>query len=218
MLYMKYNSICSALIIATTPQPQFYNADAYAKRLVGNAYSIPVVDIILRRLQGMFASKRYEGYTYAFEWKDSGPEINDDESGVSDEDDAQLFPAPMAVASMPSHPQPDQDEQHDEENQKPSANFCVPRKEVRPKREDDDQKPPAHDDGVNDEKESPTARVQLKSQMNPPAALSGREISEECSLPDKPIVAEVCESGIPRPNNTPPSCQVRDLSEELEDI
>jgi hypothetical protein len=73
---------------------------------------------------------------------------------------------------MPSHPQPDQDEQHDEENQKPSANFCVPREEVHPKREDDDQKPPANDDGVNDEKESPMVRVQIKSEKNPPA-LSG---------------------------------------------
>ena len=118
---------------------------------------------------------------------------------------------------MPSHPQPDQEEQHHEENQKPSANFCVHGKEVRPKREDDDQKPLAHDDGVNDEKESPTPRVLLKSQKNPPA-LSGREISKESSPPDKPRIAEVCESEIPRPNNTSTSCQVPGLSEELEDI
>ena len=252
---------CSAQLssLLLPPQPQFYNADQYAKRLVGNAYSIPVVDIILRRLQGMFASKRYEGYTYAFEWKDSGPEIHEDDD---DDDEAQLFSSPTTVASMPSHPQPDQEEQqqqHDEENQKPSANVCVARKEMRPKREDDDQKPPAHDDGVNDEKESPSAsqkylpavsgreiseecnfpdkpiiaegceseiprpgvndekELPSVSQKNPPA-LSGREISEECSFPDKPIIAKVCESEIPRDTNTPPSCQVRDLSEEFEDI
>ena len=215
------------------PQPQFYNADQYAKRLVGNAYSIPVVDIILRRLQGMFASKRYTGYTYAFEWKDSGPEIHDDddESSVSDDDDkAQLFPTPTAVASMPnSHPQQQQQQQqHDEENQKSSANnVCVSGKEeVRPKREDDDQKPPAHDDDdgvINDEKESPTARVLLKkkNQKNPPAlqVLSGREeILKKSSLPNKPRIAKAFESEIPRPNNPSPSCHVRGLSEELEDI
>jgi hypothetical protein len=197
--------------------------------LVGNAFSIPVMDIILRRLQGMFASKRYEGYTYAFEWKESGPAINDDDSRVSDDDEAQLFPAPSAVASMPSHPQPAEDAQHEEEDQKPSAISRVPRKEVRPKREDEDQKPPAHDDNVDDEKESPTTKVPMKSQKNPPA-LSGRQISdahripyqedEDCSLPGKPIIAKECESEneIPRPINTPPSCQVRDLSEELVDI
>jgi hypothetical protein len=42
---------------------------------------------------------------------------------------------------MPNHPQPGEDEQRDEQKQKPSANFCVPRKEVRLKREDNDQKP-----------------------------------------------------------------------------
>jgi hypothetical protein len=158
--------VCSTLIIATALQPQFYNADQYAKRLVGNAFSIPAVDIILRPLQGMFASKRYEGYAYAFEWKDSGPNINDDESRVSDDDEGQLFPAPLAVASKPNHPQPGEDEQHDEENQKPSANVCGPRKEVRLKREDNDEKPAERDDGVDEEKESHTARVPMKSQKN----------------------------------------------------
>jgi hypothetical protein len=215
--------VCSALCTAT-PQPQFYNADEYAKRLVGNAYSIPSVDIILRRLQRMFASKRYEGYTYSFEWKDSGPDISDDDSRVSD-DDEELFPALLAVASMPSHSQPDEDEQHDDGKQRPSAISSVPRKQARPKREDQNQKSPAHDDDV-DEKELPTARVPMSSHNDSPA-LSGQEISdahkiaykkdEECSLPEKPIVTEGCESEIPGPDNTP-QCQVGDLSEVLMDI
>jgi hypothetical protein len=82
------------------------------------------------------------------------------------------------------------------------------------KREDQNQKLPAHDDGVDDEKELPTARVPMSSQNNS-QALSGQETSdaheiphetdEECSHPEKPIIVEECESEneIPGSNNTP---------------
>jgi hypothetical protein len=171
--------LTATALCIVTPQPQFYTADQYAKRLVGNAYSIPVVDIILRKLQGMFASKRYEGYTYAFEWKESGPEINNedvgDDSKVSDEDEARLVSPPvptaaMASSNMPSRPSQtaeDEDGGQDpkKKDQKPAEISCVVvPQSVCPKMEDheddhEDQKPPAahdddddNDDNVVDEK------------------------------------------------------------------
>jgi hypothetical protein len=243
----------------TTTQPQFYTADQYAKRLVGNAYSVPVLDIILRPLQKMFASKRYEGYTYAFEWKESGPEINDyddadaDNADADDGDDddsssttsrvlvsssaddndhdhdheeARLLvlssSVPLAAvaavasssSSMPaSHPQPpDEDEQQqqqydddDDDDQKPSAiSFCIhSRKEqVRsPKREDNNkdgeeedqnQKAPAHDNDVDDEKESPAGPA--SQNILSAFFLSGGEKSD---VPDIPCQQEEEGSGQP---------------------
>ena len=53
----------------TTNQPSYYNDDGYAKRLIGNAFSVATVDILLRSLQGKFPQRVYPNYTYPFFWK-----------------------------------------------------------------------------------------------------------------------------------------------------
>ena len=42
--------------------------DGYAKHLIGNAFSVPVVSIFLRPLKKIFGSTIYEGYDYQYEW------------------------------------------------------------------------------------------------------------------------------------------------------
>jgi hypothetical protein len=44
------------------------NCEDYAKRLVGNAFSVPVVQDLLRPLQTLFVSRKYAGYDYEFPW------------------------------------------------------------------------------------------------------------------------------------------------------
>lgn len=47
----------------------YLNAERYAKRLVGNSFSIPVVMKLLEPLGDLFPHKEYEGYSYVFPWK-----------------------------------------------------------------------------------------------------------------------------------------------------
>ena len=46
----------------------FFDASEYAKRLVGNAYSVPVMEYLLKPLQQLFATHEYPPYQYAYEW------------------------------------------------------------------------------------------------------------------------------------------------------
>jgi hypothetical protein len=39
----------------------YYNEQEYGKRLIGNAFSIPVVEVLLRELQGIFPQATYVG-------------------------------------------------------------------------------------------------------------------------------------------------------------
>jgi hypothetical protein len=45
-------------------QPSFFSADDYCKRLLGNGFSIPTVEILLRPLVDLFGSKVYTNYNY----------------------------------------------------------------------------------------------------------------------------------------------------------
>ncbi len=47
----------------------FFNKEEYAKRLIGNAFSVPVIDILLRELQSKFERRVYMNYAYEFAWK-----------------------------------------------------------------------------------------------------------------------------------------------------
>lgn len=46
-----------------------YDSDGYCKRLLGNSYSIPVVEHILRPLCGLFEQKKYSNADYCFAWQ-----------------------------------------------------------------------------------------------------------------------------------------------------
>lgn len=47
----------------------YYNSDGYCKRLLGNSYSIPVVEHILRPLCDLFPLKKYSNADYCFAWQ-----------------------------------------------------------------------------------------------------------------------------------------------------
>mmetsp|Transcript_516 Transcript_516/g.949 ORF Transcript_516/g.949 Transcript_516/m.949 type:complete len:222 (+) Transcript_516:1036-1701(+) len=50
----------------------FYNCEGYSKRLLGNSYSIPVVEHLLRPLQDLFLQQEYDNAEYRFLWERSG--------------------------------------------------------------------------------------------------------------------------------------------------
>ena len=48
----------------------FFDKEEYAKRLIGLAFSVPVVERFLKPLQHIFLRQEYEGYTNApFKWE-----------------------------------------------------------------------------------------------------------------------------------------------------
>lgn len=49
--------------------PPFFNVDGYAKHLIGMAYSVPVVELLLEPLQQIFKIKEYKTFTYKYAWE-----------------------------------------------------------------------------------------------------------------------------------------------------
>jgi hypothetical protein len=49
----------------------FYDDEQYAERLIGNGFSIPLMDILLRPLKEKFGKKVYPDYVYDFKWNGS---------------------------------------------------------------------------------------------------------------------------------------------------
>ena len=47
----------------------FFNAEQYGKRLLGNAFSVPVVEVLLRQLQTKFSKREYKDFTYNYVWR-----------------------------------------------------------------------------------------------------------------------------------------------------
>jgi hypothetical protein len=60
-------------ICTICPRPfkreSFFNKDGYAKHLIGNAYSVVVVEMLIQPLTSLFATKEYEGYDYTHPWR-----------------------------------------------------------------------------------------------------------------------------------------------------
>ena len=55
-----------------TGKPLYYfDREEYAKRLIGNSYSIPAVEHLLRPLQDIFHRKDYSEANYRFQWVQS---------------------------------------------------------------------------------------------------------------------------------------------------
>lgn len=52
-----------------TQEPYYFNAEDYCKHLLGNSFSIPVVEYLLRNLRKVFASREYEGFDYKYRWE-----------------------------------------------------------------------------------------------------------------------------------------------------
>eukprot|EP00934_Nitzschia_sp_Nitz4_P000984 Nitzschia sp. Nitz4//scaffold236_size30323//9997//12576//NITZ4_007986-RA/size30323-snap-gene-0.34-mRNA-1//-1//CDS//3329543487//984//frame0 len=73
--YFEYEYTSDGIGLKLTPhlqsnsQPSYYNAEEYSKRLLGNSFSIPTVEMLLAPLAPLFASRRYSGYDYAFAWE-----------------------------------------------------------------------------------------------------------------------------------------------------
>ena len=51
------------------PQSEFFHGEDYAKHLLGNSFSIPVVEHLLTNLQDLFATRDYDGYNYHYRWE-----------------------------------------------------------------------------------------------------------------------------------------------------
>lgn len=48
----------------------YFDSEGYCKRLLGNSYSIPVVEHLLKPLKDLFQEKQYdENASYEFSWK-----------------------------------------------------------------------------------------------------------------------------------------------------
>ena len=47
----------------------FFDQEQYGKRLIGNAFSVPVIEIILRELKTKFPARKYDDYTYQYVWQ-----------------------------------------------------------------------------------------------------------------------------------------------------
>ena len=47
----------------------YYDCEGYCKRLLGNTYSIPVVEHLLRPCKDLFLEKEYENARYDFVWE-----------------------------------------------------------------------------------------------------------------------------------------------------
>ena len=53
----------------------FFNHEEYGKHLIGNAFSVPVVEILVRELQTKFAKQEYSDYTYNYIWRTSRVQV-----------------------------------------------------------------------------------------------------------------------------------------------
>ena len=49
-------------------QPQYYTEEQYGKRLIGNAFSIPTVEFLLRPIKPFFAKREYADFDYVYAW------------------------------------------------------------------------------------------------------------------------------------------------------
>jgi hypothetical protein len=58
-------------IFSHAPSQVSLNAEQYAKRLVANSSSIPVLDIVVSELQSKFAFEEYPSFAYEFRWLQS---------------------------------------------------------------------------------------------------------------------------------------------------
>lgn len=54
-------------------QRDFFTDEEYAKHLLGNSFSIPVVEFLLSKLKDLFGHRKYEGFEYKYCWEVSGP-------------------------------------------------------------------------------------------------------------------------------------------------
>lgn len=57
----------------------FFDHEQYGKRLIGNAFSVPTVEILLRELQKKFPKREYNDYTYSYVWRTSRVRIKREE-------------------------------------------------------------------------------------------------------------------------------------------
>ena len=54
---------------------EFFSHEQYGKHLIGNAFSVPVVEILLRELQSKFTKREYSDYTYNYVWRTSRVQV-----------------------------------------------------------------------------------------------------------------------------------------------
>lgn len=47
----------------------YFDCEGYCKRLLGNSYSIPVVEHLLRPIKDLFLQREYDDTVYSFVWE-----------------------------------------------------------------------------------------------------------------------------------------------------
>jgi hypothetical protein len=65
---LKTKAICT-IYPRPSKRESFFDKDGYSKHLIGNAYSVVVVEMLVQPLTSLFATKEYNGYDYAHPWK-----------------------------------------------------------------------------------------------------------------------------------------------------
>jgi hypothetical protein len=75
--------------VDSNKNPYFFDADEYAKHLIGMAYSVPVVEHILSPLSGLFETQSYPNFQYNYVWikNDYTEESMEDRNTASSGDD-----------------------------------------------------------------------------------------------------------------------------------
>jgi hypothetical protein len=48
---------------------QYFDEEAYGKRLYGNGWNIPTIVYLLESLREIFARQEYEGFDYKYKWE-----------------------------------------------------------------------------------------------------------------------------------------------------
>ena len=52
-------------------KPTFFDVEGYSKHLVGNAFSVPVVEALLKPLKKVFSHRTYNNFQYTYRWEES---------------------------------------------------------------------------------------------------------------------------------------------------
>ena len=56
-------------LTCTFAQLIFFDSEQYSKHLLGNAFSIPVIEHLLEPLACLFEHQEYDGYNYRYKWE-----------------------------------------------------------------------------------------------------------------------------------------------------
>jgi hypothetical protein len=85
-------------MVAVDDPKRFLTADEYCLRLIGNAFSIPAVEMFLKPLQQVYSIRSYNRFNYCYKWIKQGP--------ASELKNKQPKPHPATKPTAKSAPKP----------------------------------------------------------------------------------------------------------------